>query len=72
MIQNWYEVWVDESPEIPYILFVFPSKINLEEILIIDPKENNQVIKNMPNYKMAIQWLQEDEYTLVNGRMEID
>jgi hypothetical protein len=72
MIQNWYEVWVDESTEIPYVLFVCPSTVNLKEILIIDPKENNKVIKNMPSYEMAIQWLQEDEYTLVNGRMEVD
>lgn len=72
MIQNWYEIWVDESLEIPYILLVCPSKTNSSEISIIDPKENNKVIENMPNYEMATQWLCEDEYTLVDGRMKID
>ena len=72
MIQNWYEIWVDESLEIPYILLICPSKNNPNEILVIDPKENNQVIEHMPDYEMAVQWLCEDEYTLVDGRMEID
>lgn len=70
MIQNWYEIWVDESTEIPYVLFVCPNATDTNEILIIDPKENK--IENMPNYEMAKQWLCEDEYTLVNGRMTID
>lgn len=70
MIQNWYEIWVDESTEIPYVLFVCPNTINTNEILIIDPKENK--IENMPDYETAKQWLCEDEYTLVDGRMIID
>jgi hypothetical protein len=70
MIQDWYEVWVDESIEIPYVLFLRPNQDNSQEILIIDPKENNKAIKKMPNYESAKLWLQEDEYTLVEGRME--
>lgn len=71
MIQNWYEIWVDESPEIPYVLFVCPDKNEFNKIIIIDPKED-KIIKNMPNYETAKDWLYEDEYTLVNGRMEVD
>ena len=71
MIQKWYEIWADESTEIPYVLFVCPDKNNFNKIIIIDPKEN-KIINNMPNYEMAKDWLCEDEYTLVNGRMEID
>jgi hypothetical protein len=70
MIQDWYEVWVDESIEIPYVLFLRPNQDNPKEILIIDPRENNKPIKTMPNYESAKLWLQEDEYTLVKGRME--
>ena len=72
MMKNWYEIWVDESTEIPYVLFIYPSKTDPEEILIIDPKENNQVIKKMPDYQTAELWLSEDEYILVEGRMEED
>jgi hypothetical protein len=70
MIYDWYEIWVDESTEIPYVLFLRPNQDNPKEILIIDPKENNKAIKKMPNYESAKLWLQEDEYTLVEGRME--
>lgn len=71
MIQKWYEIWVDESTEIPYVLFVYPDKDNFNIIIILDPKES-KIIENLPNYEMAKDWLCEDEYTLVNGRMIIN
>lgn len=71
MIQKWYEIWVDESTEIPYVLFVYPDKDNFNRMIILDPKES-KIIENLPNYEMAKDWLCEDEYTLVNGRMKID
>ena len=70
MIEHWYEVWVDESTEVPYVLFLAPNSVDSSEILIIDPQEKNPIIKKMPDYETAKLWLLEDEYTLVNGRME--
>lgn len=72
MIQEWYEVWVDESTKIPYVLFLCPDPNSSGRMLIIDPKENNQVIQNLPDYNTAVLWLTEDEYTRVEGRMEIE
>ncbi|MBN3897318.1 MAG: hypothetical protein ACYT04_60480 [Nostoc sp.] len=72
MIQEWYEVWVDESIKIPYVLFLCPDPSNPEGMLIIDPKQNNQVIQRLPDYNTAVSWLTEDEYTRVDGRMEIE
>jgi hypothetical protein len=71
MIQKWYEIWVDESTEVPYVLFVCPDRNDFNRIIIIDPKED-KIIENMPNYEMAKDWLCEDEYTIVNGRMKVD
>jgi hypothetical protein len=71
MIQKWYEIWVDESTEVPYVLFVCPDRNDFNRIIIINPKED-KIIENMPNYEMAKDWLCEDEYTLVNGRMKVD
>ena len=71
MIQKWYEIWVDESTKIPYVLFVYPDENNFNRIIILDPKED-KIIEQMPSYKMAKDWLCEDEYTLVNGRMNVD
>jgi hypothetical protein len=71
MINDWYEVWVDETTHIPYVLFLCPNKDNPTEFSIIDPKKS-KVVQTLPDYKTAMLWLQEDEYTLVSGRMIID
>ena len=70
MIHKWYEVWVDESTTIPYILFLCPDPDNPGGMLIIDPKESNPVINKFSDYDTAALWLNEDEYTMVDGRME--
>ena len=72
MIQEGYEVWVDESTKIPYVLFLCPDPSNPGGMLIIDPKENNRIIQKLPDYNTAMLWLTEDEYTRVDGRMEIE
>lgn len=56
---------MNQLKSLMYYLFV------LNKIIIIDPKED-KIIENMPNYEMAKDWLCEDEYTLVNGRMKVD
>jgi len=69
---DWYEVWADESSDIPYLLLLCPNKHNPNELLIIDPKENNSVIQTMASYNEAALWLAEDEYTIIKGRMHYD
>ena len=51
---DWYEVWVDDSPGIPYLLLLCSNKDNPNELLIIDPKENNSVIQRMASYNEAV------------------
>ena len=72
MIEKWYEVWVDESTQIPYVLFLCPDPDNPGGMLIIDPKEGDRVINKLPDYDRSTLWLTEDEYTRVEGRMECD
>jgi hypothetical protein len=45
MIQAWYEVWVDESTTIPYVLFLCPDPSHLGGMLIIDgaPAKSNKI-----------------------------
>lgn len=64
---KWYEVWSDESFDIPYILILgqFADKT---EIIVMDPKDNAIVFQSS-DYNKARLWLLEDEYTLVDGRM---
>ncbi|MGB3534021.1 MAG: hypothetical protein WBA13_10950 [Microcoleaceae cyanobacterium] len=70
MIYKWYEIWVDESTQIPYVLFLLPDDSGA--MLVIDPKQSNQIINKLPDYNAAVLWLTEDEYTRVNGRMKIE
>jgi hypothetical protein len=64
----WYEVWSDESFDIPYILVVGQTKKD-GEIIIFDPKEKDKIVFRSETYEEAKLWLLEDEYTLVDGRM---
>lgn len=72
MIQSWYEIWANETYDIPYILLLCPSENTDEGFLIIDPQGKNAVIQKMADYESAMFWLCEDEYTLVDGRMILD
>jgi hypothetical protein len=69
MIQEWYEVWADETHDIPYILLLYPSKTETGKFCIVDPKEDNRIVDTLADYDSAKLWLLEDEFTLVKGRM---
>ena len=64
---EWYEVWADESPTIPYLLLVRgqPGRLEIE---VHDPCENNQIVFTASDYETVRLWLLEDEYTLIEGR----
>jgi len=68
MIEPWYEIWVDEGLDVPYLLIVRPEQ-NGECVVVIDPKEGGQVVHRSKDYEGARLWLLEDEYQLVEGRM---
>ena len=72
MIYEWYEIWADETHEIPYLLLLCLSSTDKEKFLIIDPRENNRIVDTLLDYESARSWLLEDEFTLVRGRMFVD
>lgn len=73
MATQWYEVWVDDtmSTPSPYILVVVgePEK---QVFTVFDPKEDYQVVFKASDYEIVKNWLLEDEYTRVLGRMQRD
>jgi hypothetical protein len=69
MSEQWYEVWADESLTTPYILLVLPGEQTAGGVIILDPKEGSKVVYAAPSYDGARDWLLEDEYTRVEGRM---
>lgn len=68
MSVEWYEVWADESAEIPYVLVLC---LRGEAAEVLDPGAGNTVVFSGKTYEEAKMWLLEDEYVLV-GRKERD
>lgn len=66
----WFEVWYDEGQDIApsYLLVVTPDKDRPGFVVVRDPQKQNQVIHAGKNYEDTRLWLQEDEYSLVQGR----
>lgn len=68
MTYDWFEVWADTSPEIPYVLLLLYDPERPDCMVVVDPKEGDKVIFTAPTYEETINWLLEDEYTMVRGR----
>ena len=68
---NWYEVWADEGLEPPYLL-VLGFSAQESKYCLYDPKESDKIVFESNSYEETKNWLLEDEYTLVDGRMDIE
>jgi len=66
MDHPWYEVWADETLDVPYLLLVLPTAEGFE---ILDPKEGGCRVFASPDYVDVVDWLCADEYRRV-GRVE--
>ncbi len=66
----WYEVWTEEGISPPYVLLLlcWESATVFE---IYDPVER-RVAHQALTYDAARNWLLEDEYTQVHGRMQVE
>jgi hypothetical protein len=68
MTGSWYEVWADETHEVPYLLLLRPTENGFE---IRDPAEGNRKVFEATTYEAASDWLLEDEFVRV-GKKEVD
>jgi len=69
MTTPWYEVWVDDGLPVPYPLIVLPNESGRPGAVVVDPKDS-KIVYRADDYESAKMWLLEDEYKLVDGRME--
>lgn len=65
---NWIEVWIHTN--IMYILLLQGYKNG--SIKLYDPQQRQVSQSSFESYEEAYFWLREDEYDLVEGRMEIN
>jgi hypothetical protein len=66
----WYEVWADEGLIPPYVL-ILTCLDRGAKFCIYDPTERRMPFQAAV-YEEARNWLLEDEYTQVSGRMPIE
>lgn len=66
---KWYEIWIDEGISPPYILMLCCCESNVFQVLDII---GNKISFEASDYDTARIWLQEDEFTLVDGRMLLE
>ncbi|WP_162655951.1 hypothetical protein [Tuwongella immobilis] len=69
MANDWYELWSNETLDPPYILIVVSKEGEDGAINIYDPREAMRLVYAAATYQAAKDWLWEDEYTRVDGRM---
>ena len=72
MLGTWFEVWVDDTGSKPYLLIITNDTADPSRILVIDPIEGYKVVHNETDYNAVRIWLLEDEYRIVEGRMQND
>jgi hypothetical protein len=68
---KWFEVWFDEGSDLlpTYLLIVTPDAGNPGLVVVYDPLENNRIVYKGRTYEETSDWLAEDEYSLITGRM---
>jgi hypothetical protein len=67
---KWFEFWYSEGDVLPnYFLIVSPDKNEKGKIIVIDPLKNNEIVFRGKDYEEVSDWLIEDEFHIVNGRM---
>jgi len=68
---RWFEVWYSQGEDLlpTCLLVVIPDKAHRERVLVCDPQNNNKVVYSAVSYEQATDWLVEDEYSLIDGRI---
>ena len=66
---SWFEVYVEEESCPPYILVLLGGD---QGFAIVDPVEKNRVAYQPSSYEDARNWLSEDEFSPVTGRVDYE
>ena len=71
---QWFECWYDGSdPILPvYMLLVAPATDPLGGFVVVDPLKDKQVVFRAQTYQEVRDWLAEDEYEQIEGRVFVD
>jgi hypothetical protein len=67
----WFECWFSEgSNHLPYyMLYVSPAMDAVGGVVVIDPQKESEITFRAADYSQVVQYLSEDGFLLVEGRM---
>jgi hypothetical protein len=67
---RWFEVWFSPGEDLrpTWLLILTPDQAIPGHFLVYDPQENFRIVHS-GDYEDVLQWLAEDEFSLVEGRM---
>ena len=63
---QWVEVWTDSATRGEFFLALRAMEDG--SFIIVNPHQQNQVVRSFRSYEDAIHWFNEDEYERVEGR----
>jgi len=68
---KWFEIWYSEGVEVipHYLLIVTTDEKDRGKIIVIDPQKNNEICFRGKDYDEVCNWLWEDDFHLVEGRV---
>jgi hypothetical protein len=68
--KKWFEIWFVEGVDLlpAYLVVVTPDPDNHNEIIVID-NQDNKVLYRGNSYEDVHNWLTEDEFSFVAGRV---
>ena len=68
---KWFEIWYADGVEyIPsHLLIVAPKPENRSSVIVIDPYLSDKIVYEGNDYQNVVDWLTEDEYEMVSGRI---
>jgi hypothetical protein len=68
---KWFEIWFSEGEDVipTHLVLVMPDPMQPEQVLVLDPFEGYKTVYRGRNYEDVHDWLREDEYSLVRGRV---
>lgn len=70
MTGSWYEVWTNEHFEKPYVLILREEASG--SLVVTDPLLKYEKVFECQSYEDAKNWLREDEFMMVKGRVTDD
>ena len=70
-MKKWFEVFAANTTNPPYVLVLMAQDGDSQSFKVDNPKENDRLVEIFGDYLTVRNWLNQDDFYLVNGRQEM-